>query len=49
MKLLPRRSVLAVAAVVDVALHSRSEPVSAKLWPRVTSCRLVTWRHCSRA
>ena len=30
MKLLPRRSVLAVAAVVDVALHSRSEPVSAK-------------------
>jgi Rrf2 family iron-sulfur cluster assembly transcriptional regulator len=30
MTLLSRRSVLAVAAVVDVALHSRSEPVSAK-------------------
>ena len=30
MNLLPRKSVLAVAAVVDVALHSRSEPVSAK-------------------
>jgi Rrf2 family transcriptional regulator, iron-sulfur cluster assembly transcription factor len=30
MNLLPRRSVLAVAAVVDVALHSQSEPVSAK-------------------
>jgi Rrf2 family iron-sulfur cluster assembly transcriptional regulator len=28
--LLSRRSVLAVAAVVDVALHSRSAPVSAK-------------------
>jgi Rrf2 family iron-sulfur cluster assembly transcriptional regulator len=30
MSLLSRRSVLAVAAVVDVALHSRSEPVAAK-------------------
>ena len=30
MNLLSRRSVLAVVAVVDVALHSRSEPVSAK-------------------
>jgi Rrf2 family transcriptional regulator, iron-sulfur cluster assembly transcription factor len=30
MNLLSRRSVLAIAAVVDVALHSRSEPVSAK-------------------
>ena len=30
MNLLSRRSVLAVAAVVDVALHSRSEPVPAK-------------------
>jgi Rrf2 family iron-sulfur cluster assembly transcriptional regulator len=30
MNLLSRRSVLAVAAVVDVALHSQSEPVSAK-------------------
>ena len=30
MNLLSRRSVLAVAAVVDVALHSRSAPVSAK-------------------
>jgi Rrf2 family iron-sulfur cluster assembly transcriptional regulator len=30
MNLLPRRSVLAVAAVVDVALHSLSEPVSAQ-------------------
>ena len=30
MNLLSRRSVLAVAAVVDVALHSLSEPVSAK-------------------
>ena len=49
MKLLPRRSVLAVAAVVDVALHSRSEPVPPKLWLRATNCRLVTWRHCSRA
>jgi Rrf2 family iron-sulfur cluster assembly transcriptional regulator len=30
MNLLSRRSVLAVAAVADVALHSRSTPVSAK-------------------
>jgi Rrf2 family iron-sulfur cluster assembly transcriptional regulator len=30
MNLLSRRSVLAVAAVVDVALHSRSTPVCAK-------------------
>src|SRR5580704_11630909 len=30
MNLLSRRSVLAVAAVVDVALHSRSAPVAAK-------------------
>ena len=30
MNLLSRRSVLAIAAVVDVALHSRSTPVSAK-------------------
>ena len=28
--LLSRRSVLAIAAVVDVALHSRSAPVAAK-------------------
>jgi Rrf2 family iron-sulfur cluster assembly transcriptional regulator len=30
MNLLSRRSVLAIAAVVDVALHSRSAPVAAK-------------------
>jgi Rrf2 family transcriptional regulator, iron-sulfur cluster assembly transcription factor len=30
MNLLSRRSVLAIAAVVDVALHSRSAPVVAK-------------------
>jgi Rrf2 family protein len=30
MNVLPRRSILAVAAVVDVALHSRSAPVAAK-------------------
>jgi Rrf2 family protein len=30
MNLLPRRSVLAIAAVVDVALHSRAAPVPAK-------------------
>ena len=30
MNLLSRRSVLAIAAVVDVALHSRSSPVAAK-------------------
>ena len=30
MNLLSRRSILAIAAVVDVALHSLSEPVSAK-------------------
>ena len=30
MNLLSRRSVLAIAAVVDVALRSSSEPVSAK-------------------
>jgi Rrf2 family transcriptional regulator, iron-sulfur cluster assembly transcription factor len=30
MNILPRRSVLAIAAVVDVALHSRSAPVAAK-------------------
>jgi Rrf2 family protein len=31
MNLLSRRSVLAIAAVVDVALHSRSAPVAAKV------------------
>jgi Rrf2 family transcriptional regulator, iron-sulfur cluster assembly transcription factor len=31
MNILSRRSVLAVAAVVDVALHSRSAPVGAKV------------------
>jgi Rrf2 family protein len=31
MNLLSRRSVLAIAAVVDVALHSRSAPVGAKV------------------
>src|ERR1700749_1114109 len=30
MNLLPRRSVLAIAAVVDVALHARPMPVAAK-------------------
>jgi Rrf2 family protein len=30
MKLLSRRSLLAIAAVVDIALHSRSSPVAAK-------------------
>src|ERR1700733_11045368 len=30
MNLLSRRSVLAIAAVVDVALHSRSAPVAAR-------------------
>jgi Rrf2 family transcriptional regulator, iron-sulfur cluster assembly transcription factor len=30
MNLLPRRGVLAIAAVVDVALHSHSAPVAAK-------------------
>jgi Rrf2 family transcriptional regulator, iron-sulfur cluster assembly transcription factor len=30
MNLLSRRSVLAIAAVIDVALHSSSDPVSAK-------------------
>ena len=36
MNLLSRRSVLAIAAVVDVALHSRSAPVAAKA---------LAWRH----
>src|SRR5579863_3575076 len=30
MNLLSRRSVLAIAAVVDIALHSRASPVAAK-------------------
>ena len=49
MNLLSRRSVLAIAAVVDVALHSRSAPLPPKIWLRVTNCPLVIWRHCSRA
>jgi Rrf2 family protein len=36
MNLLSRRSVLAIAAVVDVALHSRSAPVAATA---------LAWRH----
>jgi Rrf2 family protein len=36
MNLLSRRSVLAIAAVVDVALHSRSAPAAAKA---------LAWRH----
>ncbi|TDR90476.1 RrF2 family transcriptional regulator [Enterovirga rhinocerotis] len=30
MNLLPRRSLLAIAAVIDIALHARPRPVSAK-------------------
>ena len=49
MNLLSRRSVLAIAAVVDVALHfwlrSRLRP---KLWLRVRSCPPAIWRRCSR-
>src|SRR5215470_11883288 len=30
MSLLPRKSLLAIAAIVDVALHARGRPVSAK-------------------
>ena len=30
MNLLSRRSLLAIAAVVDIALHSRASPVAAK-------------------
>jgi Rrf2 family protein len=30
MALLPRKGILAIAAVIDVALHSRGRPVSAK-------------------
>ncbi len=30
MPLLPRKAILAIAAVIDVALHSRGRPVSAK-------------------
>ncbi len=30
MPLLPRRSILAIAAVVDIALHAQSRPVAAK-------------------
>src|SRR5262249_47174628 len=30
MPLLPRKGILAIAAVIDVALHSRGRPVSAK-------------------
>ena len=47
MNLLSRRSVLAIAAVVDVALHSRSAPVQAELATRRAFPR-ATWRHCSR-
>jgi Rrf2 family transcriptional regulator, iron-sulfur cluster assembly transcription factor len=31
MSLLPRKGLLAIAAVVDIALHSRARPVSAKM------------------
>ena len=48
MNLLSRRSVLAIAAVVDVALHSRSARLRPKLWLRVTNCLPGTWRRCSR-
>ena len=50
MNLLSRRSVLAIAAVVDVAFHSRS---ALRLWPEALAARHklppVTWRRCSRA
>ena len=49
MNLLSRRSVLAIAAVVDVALHSRSAPVAAKALAARHKLPPGTWRHCSRA
>src|ERR1700754_3138385 len=30
MQLLPRKGILAIAAVIDIALHARSRPVAAK-------------------
>jgi hypothetical protein len=38
MNLLSRRSVLAIAAVVDVALHSPAAPVAPKTWLPAINC-----------
>jgi hypothetical protein len=48
MNLLSRRSVLAIAAVGDVALQSRSAPVAAKALAARHKLPPVTWRLCSR-
>ena len=48
MILLSRRSLLAIAAVVDIALHARPSPVAAKCWPPGTTCRPAISRRCCR-
>ena len=48
MNLLSRRSVLAIAAVVDVALHSRSAPAAAKALAARHKLPPAIWRRCSR-
>ena len=47
MNLLSRRSVLAIAAVVDISLHSRSAPVAARALLRVINCPHAIWSLCS--
>ncbi len=49
MNLLSRRSMLAIAAVVDIALHSRSAPVAAKALAAGIACRRGIWRRCCKA
>jgi len=54
MNLLSRRSLLAIAAVVDIAIHARPDPVAAKHWPNAINYRPVTLKRsckhwCARA
>ena len=44
----PARGLLAIAAVIDVALHGRGRPVSAKAWPPVIICPPGIPGRCSR-
>jgi hypothetical protein len=43
MSLLPRKGILAIAAVVDVALQTVGRPISAKTLATGTACRRGDW------
>ena len=48
MSVLPRKNVLAIAAVIDIALNARNGPVSGKALTSTTTCRPGIWIPCYR-